>query len=279
MVLGFCAGVVARAKSTRKLPVCSIRRELAASAVALSLLVPSLRTLPVVAESPIVVDMGNSLTSGEETRLNKELANFEAETGYKLKVLVQKRSGALANPKDIWPLDDNTAVIVVDTLSGNMLDFRVGKNIKDKLTQSFWFELQNRYGNIFYVKDNGEDRAVLDAVDNIKICLRKPEGCRQVPGFSRDQFNLTAVVTAVSGAIAGIAPRQGGKKEFDVNWLIVFSPLWGFILITFGISPIVSREGWLSIDLAENLAIFFGVAVLSFVGSRGVFTPQQDEQS
>jgi len=236
MILGFCHEVVPRITPKRTLSVCSARRGIAATAVALSLLAPSLKLPTALGESPIVVDLGNSLTSGEEKRLNKELEEFEAETGYKLKILVQRRSGALANPRDIWPLDEDTAIIVVDTLSGNMLDFRVGRNIKNKLTQSFWLELQNRYGNIFYVKDNGEDRAVLDALENIKFCLKKSEGCRQVPGFSRDQFNLTAVVTAFSGAIAGVAPRQGGKKEFDPAWLIVFSPLWGFILITFGIS-------------------------------------------
>ncbi|CAN0376151.1 unnamed protein product, partial [Phaeothamnion confervicola] len=36
----------------------------------------------------------------------------------------------------------------------------------------FWVRLQSRYGTQFYVRDNGEDQAVMNAVDTIDYCLR-----------------------------------------------------------------------------------------------------------
>ena len=56
-----------------------------------------------------------------------------------------------------------------------------------KLHRPFWTELQARYGNLFYVRDEGEQSSVLNSVEALTTCLAKPEGCTVVPGIPQDQ--------------------------------------------------------------------------------------------
>ena len=56
-----------------------------------------------------------------------------------------------------------------------------------KLHRPFWTELQARYGNLFYVRDEGEQSSVLNSVAALTTCLAKPEGCTVVPGIPQDQ--------------------------------------------------------------------------------------------
>lgn len=51
------------------------------------------------------------------------------------------------------------------------------------LKRPWWLELQSRYGNMFYVREQGESAAVVNAVSAITYCLDKgPGGCPVVPG-------------------------------------------------------------------------------------------------
>lgn len=36
----------------------------------------------------------------------------------------------------------------------------------------FWNRLQSKFGSIFYIRENGEDQAIIAAVDTIDQCLR-----------------------------------------------------------------------------------------------------------
>ena len=49
--------------------------------------------------------------------------------------------------------------------------------------QSFWTRLSGKYGNKFYWRENGEAKAILDAVSAVDTCLREEPGrfkCSQV---------------------------------------------------------------------------------------------------
>ncbi len=136
------------------------------------------------------------------------LAKLEKDTGFKLRVLVQQypETPGLAI-KDYWNLNDNvrmparanpphtpplmhrvacgltqlccagrqSIVLVADKGAkgtANLLNFNVAEGVKLALPNSFWTRLQNTFGNTFFVRDNGEDTAIVRAIDTIDFCLR-----------------------------------------------------------------------------------------------------------
>lgn len=226
-----------------------------------------------------VADLANVFGARQEERLAQRLSSFEADTGFKVRVLTQSEGSAPGSAiKEFFGLDDNSILIVVDLRGGNILNFNVGKSVSTILPESFWIELGNRYGNKFYVRDAGEDGSVIASLDAITSCISSGNICRAVPGFGRDQFTVCATSAGVGGVMAGAASRTGGKK-FNLPWLALFSPLWGIFFGSFGLLPVVTREGWASSDTAIVLAAFSVTAALTwwFVPLR--FGPPGTEKS
>jgi len=92
--------------------------------------------------------------------------------------------------RDYWSLgkegqkDDKYIVLVVDQFGGksNVLNFNVGEGVKLNLPNLFWTRLQAKYGNTFFVKENGIDLAIVNSVESIVSCLRSSEQfCMNVP--------------------------------------------------------------------------------------------------
>ena len=147
-------------------------------------------------EGPVVnvIDLEKMLTKGQANKMNKLLAKLEADTQVKFRVLMQQypETPGLAI-KDYWGVDDNTIVMIVDrgnSKSGqsNILNFNVGKGVELNLPPIFWTRLRNFFGTSFYIKDNGEDVAIINAVDTVVGCLR--EGfCTDVPQEMKDMKN------------------------------------------------------------------------------------------
>ncbi|NER80895.1 MAG: TPM domain-containing protein [Leptolyngbya sp. SIO1D8] len=222
-------------------------------------------------EPTLIIDLAKSLTTAQEAQLNEELQSFEEESGWKLRVLTQYERTPGRAVKEFWGLDDRSVMLVADPRGGNLLNFSVGDALYDLLPRTFWIELQTRYGNQFFVRDNGEDRAILGALESIEICLRR-NGCAVVPGLPQEQWILTLITSILGGFICGFAahPRKPGQI-ISWQWMLIFSPLWGILFVAFGIGPVVSRTSdW--IPLVRNIsgfAIGFLVAFLtpSFGGS------------
>ena len=216
-------------------------------------------------EPTLVIDLAKSLSSAEEDLLNEKLQAFEDESGWKLRVLTQYDQTPGRAVKEFWGLDDRSVMLIADPRGGNLLNFSVGDALFELLPRTFWIELQTRYGNQFFVRENGEDRAIIEALESIEVCLRR-NGCAVVPGLPQEQWILTLITSIVGGVICGFAahPRKPGQV-IAWQWVLIFSPLWGILVLAFGVGPVVTRTSdW--IPLTRNVAGFaigFLVAFLS----------------
>jgi len=130
------------------------------------------------------------------------LLKLEQDTGFRLRVLCQSypNTPGLA-VRDYWDLgkegqkDDKYIVLVVDQFGGkgNVLNFNVGEGVKFALPNVFWTRLQGKYGSTFFVKENGIDLAIVNAVESIVQCLRtEDQFCVNVPdqGVSMKSLGL-----------------------------------------------------------------------------------------
>ena len=208
-----------------------------------------------------VIDLANFLPTLQEEALIKDLESFEAETGWKLRVLTQYDRTPGRAVKNFWGLNDKSVLLVADARGGNLLGFNVGDDLYQFLPRTFWVELQTRFGNLYFVRENGENQSIVESLNTIKTCLRQG-GCNVVPGLPREQWILTLITSVLGGVICGFAaiPRKEGQL-FAWQWALIFSPLWGILFIAFGIGPVVTRTSdWL--PLFRNIIGFvLGVLV------------------
>lgn len=212
-----------------------------------------------------IIDLANFLPTLQEETLIKDIESFEAETGWKLRVLTQYDRTPGRAVKDYWGLNEKSVLLIADSRGGNLLGFNVGDDLYQFLPRTFWIELQTRFGNLYYIREHGENQSIVKSLETIKTCLRQG-GCQVVPGLPREQWILTLVTSVLGGVICGFAaiPRKEGQI-FAWQWALIFSPLWGMLFIAFGIGPVVSRTSeWL--PLFRNVIGFvlgFLVAYLS----------------
>lgn len=215
-------------------------------------------------EFTTVVDLANQLPDGQEKKLAQTLSDFEAETGWKLRVLTQFDQTPGLAVKRFWNLDDKSLLVVADPRGGNLLNFNVGGEFYNVFPRTFWIELQTRYGNQFFVRDNGENQAIVQSLESVMGCLRQG-GCQFVPGLPQEQWILTLVTSVLGGVICGFAahPRKQGQI-ISWQWALILSPLWGILFVAFGIGPVVTRTAdWL--PLVRNIAGFAIGALVAFL--------------
>ncbi|MBD2461756.1 TPM domain-containing protein [Oscillatoria sp. FACHB-1407] len=211
-----------------------------------------------------IIDLADSLTTVQQADLDRHLKDFEEETGWKLRVLTQFDRTPGRAVKEFWNLDEKSVLLVADPRGGNLLNFSVGDAFYEFLPRTFWIELQTRYGNQFFVRENGEDGSILGALESVEACLRQG-GCNVVPGLPKEQWILTLITSVLGGVIFGFAahPRQPGQA-FSWQWALIFSPLWGILFIAFGIGPVVTRTAdWL--PLLRNVAGFVLGALVAYL--------------
>lgn len=211
-----------------------------------------------------VIDLAKALTDGERGALESELEDFEATSGWKLRVLTQyERTPGLA-VKGFWDLDERSLLLVADPRGGNLLNFNVGEALFALMPRTFWVELQTRYGNQFYVRDHGEDGSILSAIHAVKGCLAIG-GCQVVPGLPQEQWILTLCTSILGGLIVGFAafPRQEGRRV-EWTWVLLLSPLWVILFVALGMGPIITRTHDV-LPLLRNVLGFLGAAVLAYL--------------
>lgn len=147
-----------------------------------------------------VIQVEKFLTKGQEKRIDEKLAKLEASTGFRVRILCQAypQTPGLAI-RDYWDLgkddqkDDKYIVLVVDQFGGkgNVLNFNVGDGVKFALPNVFWTRLQSKFGTVFFVKENGIDSSIENAIDSIYTCLRSEDQfCVNVPDAAVDLQTL-----------------------------------------------------------------------------------------
>ena len=211
-----------------------------------------------------VIDLAHALSDRQRTELETQLTQFEDRTGWKLRVLTQyERTPGLA-VKEFWGLDERSLLLIADPRGGNLLNFNVGDAFFALMPRTWWVELQTRYGNQFYVRDNGEDGAITAALDAVELCLDRG-GCQVVPGLPTEQWLWTLTTSVLGGLIAGFASYP--RKQGDVvawSWLLLLSPLWVMLFGVFGVAPVVTRTSDL-LPLLRNALGFIGAAVAAYL--------------
>jgi hypothetical protein len=215
-------------------------------------------------EATSIIDLGKFLTDTQEAALNQKLDDFEQKTGWKVKVLTQVNRTPGRAVKDFWGLNDRSVMLVADSRGNNLLNFSVGDQVYELLPRGFWIELQSRYGNQFFVRDRGQDQSILSSVNTIMTCLEQ-NGCLVVPGLPQEQWLLTLMTSILGGLVFGFAghPRKEGEV-FAWRWALILTPLWGMLLVAFGIGPVVSRTSDL-MPIVRNLAGFVGGAAIAYM--------------
>ena len=211
-----------------------------------------------------VIDLAKIFSDQQRASLEDSLNTVENETGWKLRVLTQYEQTPGLAVREFWGLDESSLLVVADPRGGNILNFNVGDAFFAMMPRTYWVELQTRFGNQYYVKDNGEDGAVLDALNAVEICLERG-GCQVVPGLPLEQWLWTLTTSILGGVIAGFAgfPRKEGET-IAWSWLLLLSPLWVMLFGVFGIAPVVTRTPEL-LPLIRNGLGFMAGAVAAYL--------------
>jgi hypothetical protein len=213
-----------------------------------------------------VVDLANYLPKIQEKNLIAQIDDFEVQTGWKLRVLTQYDQSPGRAVINFWGLDDKSILLVADGRGGNLLAFSIGDAVYDLLPRTFWIELQTRFGNLYYVRENGENNAIIESLDTVKSCLAKG-GCFVVPGLPKEQWIFTLITSVIGGIICGFAGIPRKKDQiFAWQWVLMLSPLWGILFLAFGIGPVVTRTSdWL--PLFRNVIGFILGALIAYLSS------------
>ncbi|WP_320674600.1 TPM domain-containing protein [Prochlorococcus sp. MIT 1341] len=224
-----------------------------------------------------VIDLARVLTEQQRTTLDNSLQEYENETGWKLRVLTQFEKTPGLAVRDFWQLDERSVLVIADPRGGNLLNFNVGDALFALMPRLFWVELQTRYGNQYYVRDNGEDGSVLGAINAIETCLDRG-GCQLVPGLPKEQSLWSLVTSILGGLIAGFAAFP--KKEGAIiswGWLALFSPLWIMLFGIFGIAPVITRTTEL-LPVARNCLGFIGSIIAAYLVAQAILTPKTNSE-
>ncbi|WP_370523223.1 TPM domain-containing protein [Synechococcus sp. A15-60] len=211
-----------------------------------------------------VIDLAKALSDNQRQSLETSLDAFEDRSGWKLRVLTQYERTPGRAVKEFWGLDERSLLLVADPRGGNLLNFNVGDAFFALMPRTWWVELQTRYGNQYYVKDHGEDGAILAALDAVELCLDRG-GCQVVPGLPTEQWLWTLTTSVLGGLIAGFAayPRKEGEK-IAWAWVLLLSPLWVMLFGVFGVAPVVTRTSEL-LPLIRNGMGFLAGGVAAYL--------------
>ncbi|KAG2440203.1 hypothetical protein HXX76_004315 [Chlamydomonas incerta] len=208
----------------------------------------ALAATPGLDSSTYFFDSGRLLSADKREKLNSELSEFSKRTGWNLRIYTAYGPGTTPPEDDLraaWgPLGKNSVVVGYDATAPSLINVPyLGDDALATLKRPWWGEFKGRFGNLFYVREQGEQTAISVSTQVLMECLGKPGGCLVVPGVPDEQYYFTLITSVAGGLVAGFVAKlepQGFVQSRWV-WVLLFSPVWGSLYINFGLGPIVSR--------------------------------------
>ena len=228
----------------------------------------ALSSFPIVSNEVPFLDLAKVMPAGKLDGLQTQLRQLEADTGYKLRVLSRfgpSNTPSIEEIRSGWGVDDKTVVVFVDPSAPNIMAFRFGPTVQKILPRPFFTELQSRFGNQFFVRENGEQAAVYGMLDAMNTCFRREGGCRVPPGLPSEQYYFTLGCAVAGGLILGSVLRIDPTGFVKRRWVygLLFSPLWASLSINFGLGPVISRTDDIT-PAAANVAATVAAALLIY---------------
>ncbi len=224
-----------------------------------------------------VIDLAKSLTNAQRLKLEAELTEYEKDSGWKIRVLTQYENTPGLAIKNFWDIDERTLLLIADPRGGNLINFNVGDAYFALMPRTFWVELQNRFGNQFFVNDFGEERAIVDSIKSIEQCLDRG-GCQKVPGLTKEQLLWTLAASILGGLIAGIASSPRNGEFIAWKWLLLVSPIWIIPFGVIGIAQVVTRTTEI-VPLMRNVVAFLSSAIAANIFARNTLERNIDANS
>lgn len=220
---------------------------------------------------PVIADYAKVLPSGTIDSQMKKLEQLEKDTGFKVRVLSRytDSQGNIPSVEDLrvgWDIREDVGtyvVVFVDPSAPNVLSFKYGKKVQAILSRPFFTELQSRYGNMFYVRDEGEEKSISSTLDALDYCLRREDGCAVPPGLPEEQYIFTLICCVLGGFILGASLRLQPQGFVKRQWVyaVLFGPLWLTLSLSYGIGPVVSRTDD-PLPVVANIAATIASALL-----------------
>ena len=224
----------------------------------------------------VILDYGRVFAPERADALRATIADLEARTGWRVRVVTGygPTSTSMPAPNDLyryWRADRKTVILAADAFNGNVLEFYDDSQaLKNIIPKNVFQEIRGRYGNKYFVDEEGVEAATTRAAETVVDCLDRG-GCAFVPGLSRQQREFSLVAVTSGGFLFGAASRGGVSA-----WSWVFASIWVPWVLMFGFYPLYVRQPEDLTPLWQNALVFFACVAATRAGV-GVFGSEEGE--
>ena len=255
-----CLGAVAAAALALTLPSAAVAAEmLGGSEIDVAVTRPTPGTT-----SDVLLDYGKVFAPERAAEVSRSLERLEAETGWRLRVVTAYGPSGAPSVNELYKYfaaDRRTIIMTADEFKGNVLEFYYDtQSTKEVVPKNVFQELRGRYGNKYFIDEEGLDEAVFKATEALRGCLAQG-GCTFVPGLSQQQREFSLIAVISGGFLFGAVTRSGLSI-----WTGVFCSIWVPWVFLFGFYPLYIRQPEDLTPLFQNALIFavcLGVTSLS----------------
>ncbi|CAE8712841.1 unnamed protein product [Polarella glacialis] len=139
-------------------------------------------------DSTPVIDCARILSARQLRELAVQIADIERNSKVRLRVLTQTFPNTPGMAiKDYWKVDSRTVIYVHDT--GGLgetavVNFNAGLDAENLQPRSWWRQLQNKFGNRFYIAEHGDTETVTDVVSALHSAFASTERFARRDGCS-----------------------------------------------------------------------------------------------